>query len=43
MTKAGLIRLALIAVLLGALEVLVRIGRIDALTMQAPHKMLLDL
>ncbi len=43
MTKAGLIRLALIAVLLGALEVLVRFGRIDPLTMQAPHKMIFDL
>jgi len=43
MTKAGLIRLALIAALLGMLEVMVRIGRIDPLTMQAPHKMVIDL
>ena len=43
MTKAGLIRLALIAALLGMLEVMVRIGRIDPLTMQAPHNMVIDL
>ena len=43
MTKAGLIRLALIVMLLTLLEGLVRMGHIDALTMQAPHKMALDL
>jgi len=43
MTKAGLIRLVLIAAFVGMLEVMVRVGRIDALTMQAPHKMGLDL
>ena len=43
MTKAGLIRLLLIVLFVIALEGLVRIGRIDPLTMQAPHKMVQDL
>ena len=43
MTKAGIIRIALIAMLLIGLESLVLMGRIDPLTMQAPHKMLFDL
>ena len=43
MTGAGLIRLGLIALLVAVLEGLVRTGHIDPLTMQAPHKMALDL
>lgn len=43
MTRAGLIRLLLLALFVAMLEGLVRIGRIDPLTMQPPHKMLRDL
>lgn len=43
MTKAGLIRLLLIVLFVLGLEGLVRVGRIDPLTMQAPHKMVQDL
>ena len=43
MTRAGIIRLALLALCVLALEGLVRMGRIDPLTMQAPHRMVQDL
>ena len=42
MTKAGLIRLVLIVLIVIGLEALVRSGRIDPLTMQAPSRMGLD-
>ena len=43
MTKAAWVRLVLFVVFVLMLEALVRIGRIDPLTMQPPHKMLQDL
>lgn len=43
MLKAGPIRLALLVLFIVTLELLVRIGSIDPLTMQAPHKIAADL
>jgi NitT/TauT family transport system permease protein len=41
--KAALIRVALIAAVIGVIEVLCLTGRIGRFSMQAPHKMLFDL
>jgi len=43
MTRAALYRIGLIVGLVGLLEVLCLTGKIDRLTMQAPHRMVVDL
>jgi NitT/TauT family transport system permease protein len=43
MTRAALFRTALFVLFVGALEVLCRVGVIDKLTMQPPHRIVMDL
>lgn len=43
MTRAALFRIALFVLVIGLLEVLCRIGVIDTLTMQPPHRIVMDL
>jgi NitT/TauT family transport system permease protein len=43
MSRAALFRTALFVLFVGALEVLCRVGVIDKLTMQPPHRMVMDL